>query len=97
MRWLIVILLLLLGLLQYRLWVGEGSLAEVHALRGEIARQHEELAAMRVRNAALQAEVQSLREGFDALEERARSDLGMIKRGEIFLQILDEPAHGATR
>jgi cell division protein FtsB len=92
MRWLAGVLLFLLLWLQYRLWVGEGSLAEVQALRGEIAAQREEIAQMRARNEALQAEVQDLREGLDALEERARSELGMIKDGEVFLQIIDPPA-----
>jgi len=91
MRWIAAILFLLLVWLQYRLWVGEGSLAEVHALRAEIASQKEEIAQMRVRNAALEAEVQDLRDGLDALEERARSELGMIKDGEVFLQIIDPP------
>ncbi|MBK1700153.1 cell division protein FtsB [Thiococcus pfennigii] len=89
MRWLLPLLLVLLGLLQYRLWVGEGSLAEVHALREEIARQEAALAEARQRNAALEAEVESLRSGYDALEERARSELGMIKRGEVFLQVIE--------
>ncbi len=94
MRILILILLLLLGWLQYRLWVGEGSLAEVTALRREISAQGEELETLRARNRRLQAEVEDLREGRDALEERARSELGMIKEGEIFLQVIepDPPA-----
>jgi len=91
MRWLILILLLLFGFLQYRLWVGEGSLAEVHILRQEIARQQQALDEVKERNRILAAEVLDLREGVDALEERARSELGMIKDGEIFLQVIDEP------
>ena len=89
MRILIVVLLLLLGWLQYRLWVGEGSLAEVAALRHEILAQGEELEKLRTRNRRLQAEVEDLRQGQDALEERARSELGMIKEGEIFLQVIE--------
>jgi cell division protein FtsB len=92
MRWLAAILLLSVVWLQYRLWVGEGSLAEVHTLRQEIAAQKEEIARMSARNDALEAEVQDLRDGLDALEERARSELGMIKKGEVFLQIIDPPA-----
>lgn len=91
MRWLIVVLLSLLGFLQYRLWVGEGSLAEVHLLQQEIARQQQDLDEVKERNRILAAEVLDLREGVDALEERARSELGMIKDGEIFLQVIDEP------
>jgi len=96
MRWLIPLLLIVLGLLQYRIWVGEGSLAEVHALREEIDQQQAELARMRERNAALRAEVESLRRGYDALEERARSELGMIKRGEVYLQLIEEPGAEAA-
>jgi cell division protein FtsB len=90
MRILIVVLLLLLLLLQYRLWVGEGSLAEVHALQQDIATQKAELERLRQRNAALQAEVSDLKQGLDAVEERARSELGMIRDGEIFYQIIEQ-------
>lgn len=89
MRILIGFLLLTLVLLQYRLWVGEGSLAEVSALRGEIATQRAEIARMQTRNEVLEAEVRDLRDGLEALEERARSELGMIKRGELFLQLIE--------
>jgi cell division protein FtsB len=89
MRVLILTLFLLLGWLQYRLWVGEGSLAEVHALKADIVRQTQELAALRARNQALAAEVANLQAGNEALEEHARADLGMIKPGEVFLQEIE--------
>jgi cell division protein FtsB len=89
MRFLILVLVGLLVLLQYRLWVGEGSLAEVHGLRQEIASQELELKRLRARNRELEAEVLDLREGQEALEERARAELGMIKEGEIFLQVIE--------
>lgn len=89
MRILVVALLLLLGWLQYRLWVGEGSLAEVTALRREIKAQEAEIEKLRERNRRLLAEVEDLRQGLDALEERARSELGMIKEGELFLQVIE--------
>ena len=94
MRLLIVLLLVLVGFLQYRLWVGEGSLAEVHSLRQAVTAQEEELERLAMRNRELQAEVDDLRTGLDALEERARMELGMIKPGEIFLQVIErsEPA-----
>jgi cell division protein FtsB len=92
MRWLGAVLLLVLLVLQYRLWVGDGSLAEVWALREEIDTQQKELAQLRSRNQTLEAEVLDLREGLDALEERARSELGMIKEGEMFLQVIEEPS-----
>jgi len=89
MRLLIGVLVITLALLQYRLWVGEGSLAEVSALRAEIAGQRADLAEMQARNETLEAEVRDLRDGLEALEERARSELGMIKRGELFLQLIE--------
>jgi cell division protein FtsB len=89
MRVLILTLGLLLAWLQYRLWVGEGSLAEVHALKSDIARQTNELTRLRARNQALAAEVADLKSGNEALEERARMDLGMIKQGEVFLQVIE--------
>lgn len=85
------ILILLLLILQYRLWVGEGSLAELHALRQEVAVQKSELEAMQQRNNALRAEVHDLKKGMDAIEERARSELGMIRDTEEFYQIIDPP------
>jgi cell division protein FtsB len=91
MRWLAGILLLVLLGLQYRLWVGDGSLSQVQALRDEIAAQKTELKQLQTRNQALEAEVQDLHEGLDALEERARSELGMIKQGELFLQVIEAP------
>ncbi len=88
MRILIGLLILLLILLQYRLWVGPGSLADVNNLKQEIKAQREELVVLRERNRALQAEVEDLRSGQSAIEERARSELGMIKEGEIFYQVI---------
>ncbi len=94
----IALLVALLIGLQLRLWVGEGSLAQLHGLQQEIAAQEEELVRLRERNQELQAEVMDLRQGVEALEERARRDLGMIKPGEIFIQVIEgkPPAKGAT-
>jgi cell division protein FtsB len=91
MRLLIALLFLLLVVLQYRLWVGPGSLAEVNNLQHEIAQLREEMVALRERNNALQAEVEDLRSGQSAIEERARSELGMIKEGETFYQVIQPP------
>lgn len=85
---LMAFLVLMLIWLQYRLWVGEGSLAEVNSLRREIAAQRAELEQLRGRNATLQAEVEDLRQGLEAIEARARGELGMIKEGETFFQIV---------
>ena len=89
-RWVILGLLLLLGLLQDRLWVGEGSLEELHALRAQIDGYRAELKQLEARNLALAAEVEDLRTGLEAIEDRARSELGMIQRGEVFLQVIEK-------
>ncbi len=89
MRILIGTLLVVFLWLQYRLWVGEGSLAEVHNLQQEISRQQAELERLTRRNRVLEAEVLDLKTGLEALEERARTELGMIKEGELFYQVIE--------
>jgi len=92
-RLLFVVLLLMFVVLQYRLWVGQGSMAEVYRLQQQIDSQKQQLAEMQERNTRLRAEVQSLKTGLEAVEARARSDLGMIKEGETFFQVIEpEPA-----
>jgi len=91
MRWLVWLLVVLLVLLQYRLWVGDGSFAEVWDLYQQVEMQREENQQLRERNQALEAEVQDLKQGLGAIEERAREELGMIKKGETFYQIIEEP------
>ena len=76
-------------MLQYKLWFGDGNMREVWALRDAIEEQKKENQHLRERNAALEAEVQDLKQGLDAIEERARSELGMIKKGETFYQIIE--------
>ncbi|MGD9255104.1 MAG: septum formation initiator family protein [Chromatiales bacterium] len=90
-RWLLAALAILFIYLQIRLWVGEGSLAEVTTLKHEISQQKAEIEKLTERNASLEAEVSSLKKDLDAVEERARSDLGMIREGEVYYQIM-EPA-----
>ena len=97
MRWLILGLIVLLGLLQYRLWVGDGSLEELHALRAQIADYRTELEGLKARNLALAADVQNLKDGLEAIEDRARSELGMIQRGEVFLQVIEKPTDDAKQ
>jgi cell division protein FtsB len=82
------VLLLVLIALQIRLWFGEGSLAEVLALKQQLAAQRAELADLYERNATLQAEVEDLKEGLAAIEARARSELGLIREGETYFQLL---------
>ncbi len=91
MRWLVWLLIVLLVLLQYRLWVGDGSFAEVWDLYQQVEVQREKNQQLRERNQALEAEVQDLKQGLGAIEERAREELGMIKEGETFYQIIEEP------
>lgn len=88
LRLLFGILLLTFVVLQYRLWVGQGSLAEVAQLKRQIAQQENRLQEMRERNDVLRAEVDNLKHGLEAVEARARSELGMIKEGETFYQIV---------
>ncbi len=91
MRWLLWILVILLVLLQYRLWVGDGSLAEVWDLYRQVENQKEENQRLRERNQALDAEVRDLKQGLEAIEERAREELGMVREDETFYQIVDDP------
>ncbi len=83
------ILLLLFVLLQYDLWVGEGSLASAWRLQQSVKLQKQENDGLKERNAALAAEVMDLKQGLDAIEERARNELGMIKEGETFIQVVE--------
>jgi cell division protein FtsB len=89
MKWLAVGLLLLLGLLQYRLWFPEGSKAELARLHEDIQTQEALNQGLRVRNRELELEVLELQAGLEGLEERAREDLGMIKEGETYYQIVE--------
>lgn len=91
MRWLPWVLLALLALLQYRLWVGDGSLAEVWDLYQQVETQKHENRELRDRNQALEAEVVDLKQGLEAIEERAREELGMVREDETFYQIVEEP------
>jgi len=88
LRLLFGVLLLMFVVLQYRLWVGQGSLAEVAQLKRQIAQQELRLTEMRERNSILRAEVNNLKHGKEAVEARARNELGMIKEGETFYQIV---------
>ena len=80
----------LLAVLQYDLWFGDGSLRAAWQLEQRIAQQQQENAQLQLRNDSLAAEVTDLKSGTAAIEERARSELGMIKEGETFVQIIDD-------
>lgn len=87
MRWLTVGLIAVIGLLQYPLWLGKGGWLRVWEYDRQLAQQKEVTKSLEIRNAGLDAEVRDLKQGYDAIEERARFDLGMIKQDESFIQI----------
>ena len=91
MRVLIAILLVILLLLQFKLWFGEGGFTEVGRLEERVTAQIEENEVLQQRNNELQAEVEDLRERLDAVEERARNELGLIKEDEEFYQVVPAP------
>lgn len=95
MRILIAILLVLLVLLQFKLWFGEGGFRAVARLEQRVVEQVQENEALEQRNNELQAEVEDLRERLDAVEERARNELGLIKPDEEFYQVVPAPAAGS--
>lgn len=88
MRPVTYILLALLLLLQYPLWLGKGSWLKVWDMGKQVEAQKQLNEQTQKRNAALDAEVRDLKRGTDALEERARSELGMVKQGEVFFQVV---------
>ena len=87
---LIPVLVVLFVVLQYKLWVGEGSLAEVATLERDIEAQQQAIEEMKRHNMAMQAEIDSFKNDQEAVEARARSDLGMIREGEVYFQIPDK-------
>jgi cell division protein FtsB len=89
MRKLILFLVILLVYLQYRLWLGDGGLLELWNVHQEVEAQRDENERLRERNEALNAQVLDLKQGLDAIEERAREDMGMVKQGETFYQIVE--------
>jgi cell division protein FtsB len=93
MKLLALTLATLIALIQYPLWLGKGSWLRVLEVDQQIHAQREVNRRLQARNAALDAEVRDLKEGMDAIEERARSELGMVKHDEIFFQFTD-PAVG---
>ncbi len=90
MRVVTLILILLLLLLQYPLWLGKGSWLKVWELHRQVEAQQQVNQQTKTRNAVLDAEVLDLKQGTAAIEERARSDMGMIKRDEVFFQVLED-------
>jgi cell division protein FtsB len=86
-----LIFVILIALLQYPLWLGKGSWLRVWNVNQQISSQKEKNKALKQRNETLSAEVRDLKQGNAAIEERARSELGMIKEDEVFYQVIDQP------
>ena len=87
MRWLAIFMLLLVAALQYPMWLGRGGWLQVRALDRQVTAQREANARLKARNEALDADVRDLKSGVEAIEERARSELGMIRQDEVFFQV----------
>ena len=87
MRWLTVGLIALVALLQYPLWLGKGGWLKVWEYDRQLQKQKEVTRKLEIRNAGLDAEVRDLKQGYDAIEERARFELGMVRQDETFVQI----------
>ena len=90
MKALTLIFVILIALLQYPLWLGKGSWLRVWNVNQQIDEQKDKNAAFKQRNETLNAEVRDLKQGNAAIEERARSELGMIKQDEVFYQVIDQ-------
>lgn len=90
MNYVIALLLVLIIALQYDLWFGEGSIQDARRLEIAVQLQTQENRQLRERNNALQAEVLDLKEGLDAIEERVRTELGMIQKDEIFFHVIEK-------
>ena len=92
MRLLALVFVVLLAALQYPMWLGKGGWLQVRELDRQVGVGREANAKLKTRNDALDAEVRDLKTGFDAIEERARSELGMVRQDEVFFQLQDGPA-----
>jgi cell division protein FtsB len=88
MRWISLIFVALILLLQYPLWLGKGGWLKVWDLGRQVEAQKDTNRKTQLRNAALDAEVRDLKQGTEAIEERARSELGMVRRDEVFFQFV---------
>lgn len=96
MRWLTALLLILLGAIQYPLFFGKGSWNTVQEYQEQLDKQRHKTHEKEIRNAGLDAEVRDLKQGLDAVEERARNELNMIRRHETYLHFPDEKTNNKT-
>lgn len=95
-KWVIVVLVVMLGLMQYRLWFGEGGIREFNDIQARADALEGTTDRLEARNDRLAAEVVDLKNGLDAIEERARSDIGMVRQDEQFFWVtgVDDPGNG---
>lgn len=96
MRWLLIVLFIILLLLQFRLWFGEGSISQKLDLDRQLAVQKQQNEALKLRNKLITKEVDSLKSNLDSIEEKARKDLGMIKDNETFYLVIDKNKESVT-
>ena len=96
MRWLAIVFALVILGLQYPMWLGKGGWFRVRELNAQVAGQRQTNAELKARNDALDAEVRDLKQGVEAVEERARSELGMIRQDEVFFQLPGEASPSST-
>lgn len=92
-RWPTWILLALIVVLQYPLWFGKGGWLRVWDMDQQLEAQQEVNQKLELRNAGLDAEVRDLKNGYEAIEERARFELGLVKPGEVFVQVPHKAQH----
>ncbi len=92
MRLLALVFVVMVAALQYPMWLGKGGWLQVRELDRQVGVEREANAKLKARNDALDAEVRDLKTGLDAIEERARSELGMVRQDEVFFQLQDGPA-----
>lgn len=95
-KWVIVVLVVMLGLMQYRLWFGEGGIREFNDIQARADTLEGDTDTLQARNDRLAAEVVDLKNGLDAIEERSRSDIGMVRQDEQFFWVpgVDDPSDG---
>ena len=89
MKIIALVLLILFIWLQYKIWLQDGGIPEVMQLQEEVEEVKIEVQKLRDRNLSLDAEVKDLKKGLEAIEERARSEMGMINKGEIYYQVIE--------
>jgi cell division protein FtsB len=91
LRWLALAFVALIAALQYPMWLGKGGWLQVRELDRQLVARQDGNAKLKARNDALDADVRDLKNGFEAIEERARSELGMVKQDEVFFQLQQTP------